>query len=171
VIQRGGTVDRTETILTVYQRVCAPLQPARTLDSPSLQPSRTVHGVQLFLLDLELFLLSPQLDGSLNTLLSGPLLPVMTVVVTVLVVLLVLVVAMSGLRLGLGLLVLGRLTVRRLGLGLVVLRRLTVRRLRVAGRSSGGFTALGVVVPVVAYSAIPQRRSALATRYAGGDEI
>jgi hypothetical protein len=121
-----------------------------------LQPSRTVHGVQLFLLDLELFLLSPQLDGSLNTLLSGPLLPVMTVVVTVLVVLLVLVVAMSGLRLGLGLLVLGRLT---------------VRRLRVAGRSSGGFTALGVVVPVVAYSAIPQRRSALATRYAGGDEI
>jgi hypothetical protein len=170
VIQRGGTVDRTETILRVYQRVCAQSQPARTLDSPSLQPSRTVHGVQLFLLNLKLLLLSPQLDGSLNTLLNGPL-PVMTVVVTVLVVLLVLVVALSRLRLGLGLLVLGTLTVRRLRLGLVVLRRLTVRRLRVTGGSGGGFTALGVVVPVVAYSTIPQRRSELAMRYAGGDQV
>jgi hypothetical protein len=128
-----------------------------------LQPSRTVHGVQLFLLNLKLLLLSPQLDGGLNTLLDGPL-PVMTVVVTVLVVRLVLVVAVSRLRLGLGLLVLGRLTVRRLRLGLVILRRLTVRRLRVTRGSSGGFTALGVVVPVVAYRAIPQTYFGLATR-------
>ena len=118
---------------------------------PCLQPSGTVHGVQLRLLELELFLLSPELHIGLNTLLSGPLLPVMTVVVTVLVVLLVLVVALSRLRLGLGLLVLGRLTVRRLRLGLVFLRRLTVRRLRVTRGSSGGLTALGVVVPVVTY--------------------
>jgi hypothetical protein len=129
-----------------------------------LQPSRTVHGVQLFLLNLKLLLLSPQLDGSLNTLLSGPLLPVMTVVVAVLVVLLVLVVAVSRLRLGLGLLVFGGLTVRRLRLGLVILRRLAVRRLRVTRGSSGGFTALGVVVPVVAYRAIPQTYFGLATR-------
>jgi hypothetical protein len=128
-----------------------------------LQPSRTVHGVQLFLLNLKLLLLSPELDGSLDTLLNGPL-PVVTVVVTVLVVLLVLVVAVPRLRLGLGLLVLGRLTVRRLRLGLVVLRRLTVRRLRVTRGSSGGFTALGVVVPVVAYRAIPQTYFGLATR-------
>jgi hypothetical protein len=128
-----------------------------------LQPSRTVHGVQLFLLNLKLLLLSPQLDGGLNTLLDGPL-PVMTVVVTVLVVRLVLVVAVSRLRLGLGLLVLGRLTVRRLRLGLVILRRLTVRRLRVTRGSSGGLTALGVVVPVVAYRAIPQTYFGLATR-------
>lgn len=157
MIQRGGTVDRTETILTVYQRVCARSQPARTLDSPSLQPSGTVHGVQLFLLDLKLFLLSPQLDSSLNTLLNGPL-PVMSVVVTVLVVLLVLVVTVSRLRLGLGLLVFGRLTVRRLGLGLVILGRLAVRRLRVTGGSGGGFTALGVVVPVVAYTSNQEER-------------
>lgn len=153
VVQGGGAVDRTKPQLSVSFLDEIRADP----DSPSLQSSRAVHGVQFFLLDLKLLLLSPQLDGSLNTLLNGPL-PVMSVVVTVLVALLVLVVNVSRLRLGLGLLVLGRLTVRRLGLGLVIFRRLAVRGLSVAGRSSGGFTALGAVVPVVACTSNQEER-------------
>jgi hypothetical protein len=91
-----------------------------------LQPPRTVHGVQLFLLELELFLISPQLDRGLYTFLDGLLVPLMTVVVFAVPVPVVVVVAVVvprlavvrlriGLGTRLGLVVLGRLTMRRLG--------------------------------------------------------
>ena len=103
------------------------------IDLPCLQPSGTVHGVQLRLLELELFLLSPELHIGLNTLLDQSLLVVMVAVILV------------------RLVVLGRLVVLR---RLVALRRLVILGwvgLGVPRRSRGGFTALGVVVPVVTY--------------------
>lgn len=97
--------------------------------------------------------LGPLLEIGLNTLFEEVLLvPVMSVVVVPLVIVPLVVVLVTGLVV-LGLVV----PVPRLGLSrLIVLGRVAVRgfvvlgRLRVTGGGRRGFTALGVVVPVVA---------------------